>query len=268
MGTQPSFSRRIAFGPFELDPSSGQLRKHGIRIRLGGQPLQLLSVLLEQPGEVISREELRQQLWRDSAFGDFEHGLNAAVNKLRQALGDSAEQPRYVETLPGRGYRFIGPIHRAATETVRQMSPLAAVHTQAPPLLSKKTRAWLPWLAVSLAAGLAGGYWFGIRGRKPELAQALRFTVSPPSGFVLESASSHQTFALSPDGRRLAFTAMNASGLFSAWVREQGAIEPKLIPDSAGAHIVFWAPDSRSLILTVRGCSPADCCSAAVSARP
>ena len=98
---------RTSFGPFEYDGASGELRKHGLKIRLGGQPLQILEVLLERPNEVVGREELQQRLWNGTTFVDFEHGLNTAVNKLRQTLGDSAEEPRYVETLPGRGCRFI-----------------------------------------------------------------------------------------------------------------------------------------------------------------
>ena len=103
-------STRLVFGSFEFDPASGDLDKQGTPIRLAKQPSQILLALLRRHGDVVSRDELRQQLWRDEAFGDFEHGLNAAINKLRQTLGDSADQPRYIETLPGRGYRFIAPV--------------------------------------------------------------------------------------------------------------------------------------------------------------
>jgi TolB-like protein/DNA-binding winged helix-turn-helix (wHTH) protein len=97
----------MRFGPFEVDPRAGELRKHGIRIKLRDQSLQILLVLLERPGEVVTREELRARLWPADTFVDFDHGLNAAVNKLRQALADSAEEPRYIETLPRRGYRLL-----------------------------------------------------------------------------------------------------------------------------------------------------------------
>jgi cholera toxin transcriptional activator len=112
MYSQPKLgvSRKVLFGPFEYEEPSGELRKYGTRIRLQGQPLQILIVLLGQAGHTISREEFQQSLWHGSTFVDFEHGLNAAVNRLRQALGDSADQPRYIETLSGRGYRFIAPI--------------------------------------------------------------------------------------------------------------------------------------------------------------
>lgn len=103
-------SPRACFGPFEADLHTHELWKFGTRIRLGGQPFEILAVLLQQPGELVTREELRSRLWPEDTFVDFNHGLNAAVNKLREALSDSAEEPRYVETLPRRGYRFISKV--------------------------------------------------------------------------------------------------------------------------------------------------------------
>src|SRR5215475_9894709 len=101
---------RIKFGPFEADLNTHEFWKNSIRVKLGGQPLEILAVLLERPGELVTREELRKAIWSDDTFVDFSHGLNAAMNKLREALCDSAEKPRYIETLPRRGYRFIGKI--------------------------------------------------------------------------------------------------------------------------------------------------------------
>jgi DNA-binding winged helix-turn-helix (wHTH) protein len=112
--TQPSSPTLLKFGPFELHSQSGELQKHGTRIRLSGQPLRILLLLLERPGEVVAREELRRQISGDGTFVDFEGGLNAAVNKLRRALNDSAEKPCYIETISGRGYRFIGVLDPAA----------------------------------------------------------------------------------------------------------------------------------------------------------
>jgi TolB-like protein/DNA-binding winged helix-turn-helix (wHTH) protein/Tfp pilus assembly protein PilF len=103
-------SRLIHFGAFELDSASGDLRKHGIKIKLQEQPLQILQQLLEHPGEVITREELQRHIWPADTFVDFDHGLYSAVQRLRDALGDTAETPRYIETLPRRGYRFIASI--------------------------------------------------------------------------------------------------------------------------------------------------------------
>ena len=102
--------QRITFDRFEVDLRSGELRKAGHRIRLQTQPFELLTMLLEHAGEVVTREEVCRKLWPADTFADFEHSLAAAVNKLREALSDSAENPKYIETLPKRGYRFIGKI--------------------------------------------------------------------------------------------------------------------------------------------------------------
>ena len=105
--------RVVRFGVFEVDLAAGELRKSGRRIRLQEQPFQILALLLERPGEVITREEVRQKLWPADTFVDFDHSLNTAINKVREALGDSASSPRYVETLARRGYRFLAPVERA-----------------------------------------------------------------------------------------------------------------------------------------------------------
>src|SRR5580700_5755310 len=110
MGEFPSSVRSVRFGVFEVDFRAGELRKNGIRIRLQGQPFLLLITLLKQQGEVVTREELRRTLWPEDTFVDFDHSLGTAINKLREVLGDSAANPRFVETLPRRGYRFIAPV--------------------------------------------------------------------------------------------------------------------------------------------------------------
>src|SRR6266849_1080829 len=110
---EPSASPQvIRFGPFEADLHAGELRRHGLRIKLQEQPFQILAMLLERPGNVVTREELQKKLWPTDTFVDFDHGLGSAINKLRQALGDSAENPRYIETLPKRGFRFIAVVER------------------------------------------------------------------------------------------------------------------------------------------------------------
>src|ERR1700739_829230 len=101
--------RSVRFGVFEVDLRSGELRKKGAKIRLQGQPFLLLVTLLKQRGEVVTREDLRRTLWPEDTFVDFDHSLGSAANKLREALGDSATNPRFIETLPRRGYRFIAP---------------------------------------------------------------------------------------------------------------------------------------------------------------
>src|SRR5437899_1341639 len=109
----------VRFGAFELDQDAGELRKQGTRMKLQEQPLQMLQVLMQRPGEVVTREELQQKIWPSDTFVDFDHGINNAIKRLREALGDAAETPRYIETLPRRGYRFIGKIER---ETPRMRS--------------------------------------------------------------------------------------------------------------------------------------------------
>ena len=120
--------RRLRFGVFELDPRSGELRKHGLRVRLQEQPFQVLAMLVEHSGEVVTREELQKRLWPADTFVDFDHGLNKAINKIREALSDSAESPRFVETVARRGYRFLAevkvvdaaPVHRPELATQPQ----------------------------------------------------------------------------------------------------------------------------------------------------
>src|ERR1700739_282487 len=103
-------SETLRFGVFAVDRKTGELRRNGVKVRLQDQPLQILLTLLERPGEVVTREELRGRLWPDDTFVDFEHSINTAVRRLRDALGDSAENPRFVETLARRGYRFLAPV--------------------------------------------------------------------------------------------------------------------------------------------------------------
>ena len=102
----PTPTRRTRFGAFEVDTRAGEVYKHGIRLKLQDQPFQVLAVLLEHAGDLVTREELRQKLWPADTFVDFDTGLNSAIKKLRDVLADSAEEPRYIETLPRRGYRF------------------------------------------------------------------------------------------------------------------------------------------------------------------
>jgi len=118
---------RVRFGPFEVDLRTHELWKFGIRIRLGGQPFEVLAILLGKPGELVTREQLRERLWEGATYVGFDHGLNAAVNKLREALSDSVEDPRYVETLPRLGYRFITAVERVNGSGARTPVPELSV---------------------------------------------------------------------------------------------------------------------------------------------
>lgn len=123
--TVPEPARRYRFGTFEADARTGELRKKGLLVRLHGQPFQLLLLLLEHHGQLLTREEIARELWPDGTVVDFEHGVNSAVNRIREALGDSAADSRFVETLARRGYRFVAPVERV-DGPVRNMEPADA----------------------------------------------------------------------------------------------------------------------------------------------
>ena len=175
----PPVPRLVKFGVFELDLRSGELRKSGARLSLQQQPLQLLAVLLERPGELVTRDELRKRLWPDDTFVDFEHGLNAAVKRLRDTLGDSADSPRFVETVPRRGYRFITPASVGGMPV-----PLARV------------RRVLLLLTAGLAVGI-GGLWIYLSADRPVNS------TSPLTAVPFTTLSGQEVApAFSPDGAR------------------------------------------------------------------
>src|SRR2546430_8965584 len=128
-------SGRLRFGVFEVDLRAGELTKCGLRIRLQEQPFQVLAMLLEKPGELVTREELQKKLWGQTVV-DFDHGLNKAVNKIREALGDSAENPRFVETVARRGYRFLADVTPVDRDADRQ--PELAIEELVPPTESHR----------------------------------------------------------------------------------------------------------------------------------
>jgi TolB-like protein/DNA-binding winged helix-turn-helix (wHTH) protein len=138
----------VRFGSFQLDLRAAELCHDGKKTKLPEQPFHILAALVEHPGEVVTREELRQRLWRSDTFVDFEHGLNTAVKRLREALGDSAENPRYIETLPRHGYRLMVPVEKAKPET--------------PQAFGRRRVIWLAVLAavvVTIAAGVLSRQW-------------------------------------------------------------------------------------------------------------
>jgi len=174
MGTPASVTRTLHFGRFEVDLKACELRKQGIRLKLAEQPFQVLSVLLERPGEIVTRDELRSRLWPRDTFVDFDHGLNNAVMRLREVLGDSSDNPRFVETMPRRGYRFIAPVAGAsaisatATEpdqdfelpgpTLAPEPPHAAIQPD-PARPRSATAWWAGGVAILLLGILAAAYY-------------------------------------------------------------------------------------------------------------
>jgi TolB-like protein/DNA-binding winged helix-turn-helix (wHTH) protein len=146
-------ARSVRFGPFEADFTHGELRKFGIRLKVSGQPIEILRLLLDAPGEVVTREQIRERLWQANTFVDFDHSLNAAVNKLREALNDSAESPTYIETVPRRGYRFIGQI----SDTAQKPEPkIEAVPAAMPIPPAKRNHKWLVFGMVIVLLTVAG----------------------------------------------------------------------------------------------------------------
>jgi DNA-binding winged helix-turn-helix (wHTH) protein len=135
--------RLVRFGVFEVDLRSGELRKAGVKLKISGQPFQVLAILLENPGEIVTREGLLKRLWPDT-FVDGDHNLNTAINKIREVLGDSAENPRFIETLPRRGYRFIAPV---------EGNGVAAPHASLPPTRHESgLRHWATRSAILVGA--------------------------------------------------------------------------------------------------------------------
>ncbi|MBZ5653347.1 MAG: transcriptional regulator [Acidobacteriia bacterium] len=196
-------TRMIQFGVFEVDLRAGELRRNGSRVKLQEQPFQILTLLLERPGEVVSREELQTRLWPADTFVDFDHSLNAAVRRLRDALGDSAENPRFVETVARRGYRFLAPVNGTPPPVVAGIP----IHP------SRPARTW--WIAsaaaaILLLAGLGVGLFLGRRGSLPPAAPppvVERRVTANPSEYPISSA------ALSYDGKYLPFSDQTGSYL-------------------------------------------------------
>jgi len=182
---EDSFPRRLRFGVFEVDLRGGELRKHGLRIRLQTQPFQVLAMLLEHPGEVVSREELQKRLWPADTFVDFDHGLNKAVNKIRKALADSADSPRFVETVSRRGYRFLAEVRAADVPMARSVGSVNPSFGEAtipgPADLAGKSampRRFLPflvWTTAILVAMMAvlAAWMFHLRSRPSPVIRSL-----------------------------------------------------------------------------------------------
>jgi Tol biopolymer transport system component/DNA-binding winged helix-turn-helix (wHTH) protein len=236
--------RRVQFGLFEADLKSGELHRSGVRVRLQSQPFKLLAALLERPGEVIAREELQKRLWGADTTVDFDHSLGIAVNKLRDALGDSAENPRFVETLAKRGYRFIAP--------VRMVDPEPSVEGTEPPLPSAAAGArpaagmivWR-WVAAALACiSLALGSALVFRSPAGNPYRIAQVTYS--NDVNEESLSS-----LASDGTRLYFSHMeNGNPMLAVSLTANGEISRFNLPSEIGAPLIdSLAPDGSKLIV-------------------
>jgi Tol biopolymer transport system component/DNA-binding winged helix-turn-helix (wHTH) protein len=219
--------RIVRFGVFEVDLEQRELRRSGLRVKLQDQPFQVLAILLERPGEIVTREELRKKLWPADTFVDFDHGLNAAIRRLRDGLGDTAETPRFVETVARRGYRFVG-----AVESPERVAERARSLRGAP---------WR-WIAGSLIAAVVAC----------ALYYARRSHTSIPRPNVIPAvtdAGQKYTPSLSPDGQHLAFAWNGGNGSqFSIYVKLVGTAETlRLTKEAAIDFDPVWSPDGRHI---------------------
>jgi len=149
----------LRFGAFELDIRAGELRKGGVKLRLQGQPLQVLAILLRRAGDLVTREELREQIWSAGTFVDFDHSLHNSIARLREVLGDSAQKPRYIETLPRRGYRFIGSAGSVEVEDPEQSAPVEVESVAPVAANAAKGRTARLSLALILLASIGTAFW-------------------------------------------------------------------------------------------------------------
>jgi DNA-binding winged helix-turn-helix (wHTH) protein len=234
----------IRFGVFELDLEAGELRKQGIRIKLPGKPLQVLQALLENPGHVVTREELRRRLWPQNTFVDFDNGLNTAVKRLRIALGDSAESPRFIETLSRAGYRFIAP----APEVVSESDPGFGVVQVTAPVASTRKR-WMWPSAAGVSVVLAAGLLLYFVRTEPAVVKYRQITFG-------RGQISGARFA--PDGQNILYTAswnngprqMFLTNAVSPESRLLGFPEARLVSVSSHAELALLSSDGT---MPIRG---------------
>ncbi len=229
----PETSKLVRFGVFELDLSSGELFKSGRRLRLQEQPFRILSLLLEQPGGVTTRERLKQTLWPADTFVDFDRSLNAAIAKLRQALGDSAENPRFIETVARRGYRFIAPIDRGG------------IATPPVPIAPAKNRTGLAAAIAVVVLVTALGLWLGWnRTGRNALNRSSLSRLTNDAGLAMDPA-------VSADGKLLAYASDRADGKnLNIWIQQ---LEPpgnaiQLTHEDADTRQPSFSPDGTQIV--------------------
>jgi Tol biopolymer transport system component/DNA-binding winged helix-turn-helix (wHTH) protein len=227
----------IRFGPFEVSPDSGELRKNGALLKLSGQAIKVLITLLERPGQLVTREELQDKLWPGASFGDFEHGINAVIKRLRDVLGDSATQPKFIETIPRHGYRFIQPVRGVAdAQTVLGAPPLQRL---------KARRVGLRYATVlAVALGLISGAFLWRHLSLVALkSRAVPMTPLPFTSFRGKELGP----SFSPNGNQIAFSWNGEKeNNFDIYVKTIGGEKPLQLTFNPALELQpAWSPDGR-----------------------
>lgn len=246
----PSSVEIIFFSEFQANLRTRELLKQGSKLRLPDQSFQVLAMLLEHAGKLVTRDEIRKALWPVDTFVDFDHSLNNAVNRLRDALGDSAEAPRFIETLPRRGYRFIGILKEedcslvvTQEKTPDEMVPTAEAQIDSGVRILRNRP-----MRLALIIGLiALSFVAGVILRKQSRLPSTRSFILPPDGVVFNLVGDRGGFALSPDGTKLAFIAVDRKGTALIWVRPVAKLTAEPIAGTDGAIFPFWSPDGQSI---------------------
>ncbi|HYI92771.1 MAG TPA: winged helix-turn-helix domain-containing protein [Bryobacteraceae bacterium] len=255
-------SHLYSFGSFRLDAGARVLTSDGKAVTLAPKTFDLLVLLVRGEGRLMDKRELMLALWPDTIVE--EANLSFQVSILRKALQSNGHD--LIETVPKHGYRFTAPAEHLDppgtsngrspehTKALPEIRPPASLQIQKDPTRQAR-RGPLFAAVVALAVVAGGGYWLGKRFAAPLATspKAVKLSVLPPPGFAIEGAASRQSFALSPDGTRLAFTAMDSSGAFSVFLRDLDSLEPRLLPGTESTHTLFWAPDGQSLYVTAKG---------------
>jgi TolB-like protein/DNA-binding winged helix-turn-helix (wHTH) protein/Tfp pilus assembly protein PilF len=238
--------RILGFGPFEVDLTSGELRREGLKVKLQDQPLRLLVLLLESAGEVVTREELRSKLWPADTFVDFDHSLNTAVRKLREALGDSAEAPRYVETLAKRGYRFVGPVREREPTAPPARSADAEVPSAATPAAARGRSSASRVVAIAGVLGVAAlaAYWMGARpGPRTQPVRRVTLAVLPFDNLSGEADQEYLSDGLTEEMitqlARLAPDRLRVTARSSTWKYKRADRDIARIREELGADYVL-----------------------------